>query len=65
MRDDAKDIGVWLESANCFEVMGLFRRMGLLTSEDLKKAMRLSRDEWIEMMREKAGLAPETKSKSW
>ncbi|HOC94114.1 MAG TPA: hypothetical protein PKH33_17325 [bacterium] len=53
-----------VESANCFEVMGLLRRMRLLTSADLKKAMRLMRGEWVDFMLEKIGLATETNNES-
>jgi len=63
MTDDVKDIGAWVENANCFEVMGQLRKLGVLTRADLKKAMRLSRQEWVSFMKEKAGIAPETKMK--
>jgi hypothetical protein len=58
------DIRDWVENANCFEVMGNLRRLGLLSRKDMKKAIRLSRREWIEFVLEKTGLAPETKNES-
>jgi len=45
-------------------VMGQLRRLGLLTRDDLKKAMGLTRAEWITMMLEKTGLGPEQNNES-
>ncbi len=59
MTENVKDIGAWVESANCFEVMGQLRKLGVLTRADMEKAMRLSRSEWISFMKEKIGLTPE------
>lgn len=64
MSKDVIDICKWIEENNCFEVMGQLRRMGLLTRADLEKAMRMSRSEWIALMKEKAGIAPETKNEN-
>ena len=60
MADDVIDICKWIESANCFEVMGQLRRLEVLSREDLKKAIHLRRPEWIVFMKEKAGIIPET-----
>ncbi len=62
MPEDMIDVGKWVVSENCFFVMGQLRRLGVLTREDVKKAMQLKRPEWIAMMKEKIGLAPETKN---
>jgi len=64
MSRDVVSIREWVVEANCFEVMGNLRRLGVLTCEDMKNAMRLSRSEWIDFMLEKIGLAPETKNES-
>jgi hypothetical protein len=62
MMKDVNDIEAWVETANCFEVMGQLRRLGVLTREDVKMAMRLKRPEWLAMMKEKIGITPETKN---
>lgn len=62
MSENVRDIRVWVERSNCFEVLGELRRLGLLTRADLEKAMRMDRDEWVNFMLEKVGLTPETKS---
>ena len=64
MLKDVNDIEAWITETNCFEVMGQLRRLGVLSRDDLKKAMSLSRAEWVEMMNEKAGLTPEKKNES-
>jgi len=64
MTDNVKDVRAWIASENSFLVMGQLRRLGLLTRDELKKAMGLSRPEWIAMMLEKTGLGPETKNES-
>jgi hypothetical protein len=35
--------------------MGHFKRLGLLTGDDIRRAAKLSRAGWIQMMKEKAG----------
>jgi len=64
MSEDVKRISEWITKSNAFEVMGQLRRLGLLTRADLEKAMRMTRGEWIDFMKEKAGLAPETKNEN-
>ena len=64
MTENVKDVRAWIASENCFVVMGQLRRHGLLTRDDMKKAMGLSRAEWIAMMLEKTGLGPEPKNES-
>jgi hypothetical protein len=59
---DVNDIEAWVENANCFEVMGHLRRLEVLSREDIEKAMRLKRPEWIEFIKEKLGLASEKKN---
>ncbi len=58
MTDDVKDIAAWIETANCFEVMGQLRRLEVLSREDIEKAMRLKRSEWVRFIKDKLGLAP-------
>ncbi len=62
MTDDLKDIAAWVETANCFEVMGQLRRLEVLSREDIEKAMRLKRPEWVAFIKGKIGFAPETKN---
>ena len=50
------DIEDFIETQNAFEVMGRFKREGILSSEDIKKAMNMDRKDWISFMREKVGL---------
>ena len=64
MMKDVIDVGKWVESENCFFVMGQLRRLGVLTREDVKKAMRLSRSQWIVFMREKIGIPQEKNNES-
>ena len=64
MTDDVKGIASWVANANCFEVMGQLRRLEVLTKEDIEKAMRLSRSQWVTFMLEKIGLPSETKNES-
>jgi len=64
MLKDVNDIEAWITTANCFEVMGQLRRLEVLSREDIEKAMRFSRSEWIAFMREKIGLPPETNNES-
>jgi hypothetical protein len=42
--------------------MGHLRRLEVLSREDIEKAMRLKRPEWIEFIKEKLGLASEKKN---
>jgi len=53
---NVRDIGKWIETSNCFEVMGQLRKLDVLSAADLKTAMKMSRGEWLEFMRQKIGL---------
>jgi hypothetical protein len=64
MFEDLVDVGQWVVETNSFEVMGQLRRLEVLTREDVEKATRLSRSQWIAFMREKIGLSPETNNES-
>ena len=55
MKDPLKKIVDYIECTNAFEVMGHFKRLGLLTSDDIRRATKLTRAEWLVMMKEKAG----------
>lgn len=55
MRDPRKKIVDYVENTNAFEVMGHFKRLGVLTGDDIRRAAKLSRSEWLRMMKEKAG----------
>ncbi|MFC1474805.1 hypothetical protein ACFLQK_02060 [bacterium] len=64
MSEDLVDIGKWVVETNCFEVMGQLRRLEVISREDIKRAMRLSRSEWIAFMREKIGIPQEKNNES-
>lgn len=64
MTENVKDVGAWIEQENCFAVMGQLRKLGVLSRTDMKKAMRLSRNEWISFMKEKIGLAPDASNEN-
>lgn len=49
----------FIESANAFEVMGVLKREGILTKEDLAHAMTLDRQGWLKFIKEKAGITEE------
>ncbi len=55
MKDPLKNIVDYIEGTNAFEVMGHFKRLGLLTGDDVRRASKLTRLEWLSMMKEKAG----------
>ena len=55
MKDPRKKIVDYIEDTNAFEVMGHFKQLGILTGDDIRKAGKLSRAEWLRMMKEKAG----------
>ncbi|MFH1538211.1 MAG: hypothetical protein ABIH66_04580 [bacterium] len=57
MRDPRRKIADYVERENAFLVMGHFKRLGLLTGDDIRRAARLTRHEWLKMMKEKAGAA--------
>jgi len=47
----------FIETENAFAVMGQFRKMGIIDKADMEKAMSMSREEWLQFMKEKAGVA--------
>ena len=55
--DSKEKIIRFIESENAFQVMGELRRQGVLTKDDVTKAMSLDREEWLQFMKEKAGVA--------
>ena len=57
MDDPVKKVEAFITSENCFGVMGQLRRLGVLTGEDMKKAIKMRREDWINFMKEKAGIA--------
>ena len=57
MEDPVKKVVSFITTENCFEVMGQLRRLGVLTGADIRKAMSMSRSEWVTFMTEKAGIA--------
>lgn len=55
--DPIGKISRFIEDENCFAVIGQFRRLRILTKDDIRKAMGMKRQEWIAFMKEKAGIA--------
>jgi len=55
LRGPRKKILDFITTSNAFEVMGHFKRLGILTGEDIRRAAKLSRAEWLRMMKEKTG----------
>lgn len=60
MSRNVRDIGKWIETSNCFEVMGQLRKLDVLSAADLEAAMRMARAEWLDFIRQKVGLTPQT-----
>ena len=56
MGGNVRDIGKWIETSNCFEVMGQLRKLDVLSATDLEAAMKMTRAEWLQFMKQKAGL---------
>ena len=56
MEDPVKKIVDFVEQENCFSVMGQLRRLGVLSKDDIRRAMGMKRAEFIEFMKEKAGI---------
>jgi hypothetical protein len=63
MEDPVKKVESFIEQENCFAVMGQLRRLGVLTGADIRNAMTMTRGEWVNFMKEKAGIAPEISEK--
>jgi hypothetical protein len=57
MGDPREKVLNWIETANAFEIMGELKKQGLLTKEDINKAMLMDRQGWLQFMKEKAGVA--------
>ena len=57
MEDPVRKVEAFITSENCFVVMGQLRRLGVLTGADMKKAIKMRREDWINFMKEKAGIA--------
>ena len=55
--DPIEKIERFIQDNNCYEVMGQFRRLGVLTKADIQEAMGMNRQGWIAYMKEKAGIA--------
>ena len=55
--DPIGKIARFITEENCYVVMGQFRRLRVLTKADVRKAMGMKRAEWINFMKEKAGIA--------
>ena len=63
MEDPVKRVSDFVEQENCFSVMGQLRRLGVLSKDDMRRAMGMKRAEFIAFMNEKAGIAgPEIKA---
>ena len=56
MDDATERIKDFIECANVFTVMGEFKRQGLLTKQDMSRAMSMTREDWITFMKQKAGI---------
>ena len=56
MADPRRNISEWIETANAFEVLGHFRRLGVLDKADIEKAMQMDRTEFLNFVKSKAGL---------
>lgn len=57
MEDPVKRVSDFVEQENCFSVMGQLRRLGVLSKDDMRRAMGMKRADWIAFMKEKAGIA--------
>ncbi len=57
MEDPVKKVATFIERENCFAVLGQLRRLGVLSKDDIRRAMGMKRAEFIVFMREKAGIA--------
>lgn len=56
--ETVRDINMeeFISNENCFTVISEFRRLGLLTKEDVNSCMAMDRESWLTFMRSKAGL---------
>jgi len=59
MGDSIENVREYIETENAFQVMAELKRHGILTKDDVSKAFGMSREEWLQFMKEKAGVADE------
>ncbi len=57
MDDPIRKVEEFITTENCFAVMGQLRRLGVLSKDDVRRAMGMNRLDWISFMKEKAGIA--------
>jgi hypothetical protein len=57
MEDSIRKVEEFITTENCFAVMGQLRRFGVLSKDDVRRAMGMNRQDWISFMKEKAGIA--------
>ncbi|HOC92750.1 MAG TPA: hypothetical protein PKH33_10330 [bacterium] len=57
MEDPVKKVVAFIEQENCFAVLGQLQRLGVLSKDDIRKAMGMKRSDWISFMKKKAGIA--------
>ena len=55
--EDFEVMGVddFITKENCFAVMARFLRLGILSKEDIQRATKMGRADWISFMRRRAG----------
>jgi len=51
------DISEFIKTENVLHVMSELEEQGVLTKDDTKKAMEMSREEWLKFMHEKVGIS--------
>jgi len=56
MSDPREKVVRFIEDSNAFEVLGHFRRLGVLDKADIEKAMQMDRTEFLNFVKTKAGL---------
>ncbi len=57
MDDPVKKVADFIEGENVFGVLGQLRRLGVLSKDDIRRAMGMKRPEFIAFMKEKTGIA--------
>lgn len=50
-------VTTFILTENAFTVMAELKRLGVLTKDDINHAMTLDREQWLQFMKEKAGVA--------
>ena len=56
MEDPVKKVVDFIEGENVFGVLGQLRRLGVLSKDDVRRAMGMKRPEFISFMKEKTGI---------